>query len=353
MLTKFLLKACPLTTLGVALALTSPIASAQDETSNISQAGAVEITADHADSTGDFVSVKVKYALDVRLIDGLTVHMDASVVPAGDPDQDATLSSEEAFIETLSLNYAGDGFTLYAGKLDPAFGSAFDIGPGIHGVTVGEAYQLAEKTGIGGDISLGGLFGLSGEHVLSAAAFTADRTLLASSLVGMRDRLRLEDGGISNTRGLKSYAVSLDGVFDGGLGYTLGYRKQAAGVTDAADEEMIVAGISQSAAEDGAPGLSWMVEVGQSTNADGVTDAKRTYYTLGGEQALGDDWFVNAEVSGWEENGAAGNLDQRRIEAAVGREITEGVRLEAGLGEFRNAGDSQAVFSVRLAWEFG
>ena len=98
MLTKFLLKACPLTTLGVALALTSPIASAQDETSNISQAGAVEITADHADSTGDFVSVKVKYALDVRLADGLTVHMDASVVPAGDPDQDATLSSEEAFI---------------------------------------------------------------------------------------------------------------------------------------------------------------------------------------------------------------------------------------------------------------
>ena len=80
--------------------------------------------------------------------------MDAVLEPVVDPVGDEAFEGEDAFIETLSLQYAGDAFTVYAGKINPVFGSAADVAPGLYGVEAGEAYQITETLGVGGDISL-------------------------------------------------------------------------------------------------------------------------------------------------------------------------------------------------------
>ncbi len=347
-------RATRLSSLGVAVLLLAPAAFAQDAggETDISQQGVVELTYDHAESGQDVLAVTIEYSLAARLADGWTVQMDAVLEPVRDPAGDASFEDQDAFVETLSLQYAGEAFTLYAGKINPVFGSAADLAPGLYGVEAGEEYQITEQLGLGGDLLLSSFLGLEDEHVLSAALFAADRSALSGSLAGRRERLRLADGGVGNTESLESWALSLDGAFASGFGYSLGYRKLAAGAPGEADETTVVAGISYAWPEDSGLDLAMMAEVAASRDAYGVAGAHRDLYTVGGTLGLGD-WFVNGIVSGWNENATAGDADIRKIEVSVGRAVAESLVLEFGLQDVRTGGDSEMVLGARLALEFG
>ncbi len=354
MLTKYLDRATLLASISSIVLLASPHAFAQtdDSDSAVSQAGAVELTYDHAQSGQDVVAATIEYGLGVRIADGWTIHMDAVFEPVQDPVGDEAFEAQDAYVETLSLQYAGDNFTVYAGKLDPVFGSAADLAPGLYGVEVGEAYQIVEQNGIGGDISLGSILGLDGEHVLSATLFAADRTFLSGSVGGLRDRVRLSDGGLTNTSDLKSYAVSLDGSLENGFGYSVGYRHLASDTPGEADESMTVAGVSYAFPEDLGFVLATMAEVGMSRDADGIDGANRDFYTAAAEIGLGD-WFVNVVASGWNENAVAGDLDLRKFEVSVGRDLTDDLTLEFGAQDARFGGDSETILGLRLSYSFG
>lgn len=354
MLSNLLRRTTLLAGFGSALLLIAPAALAQTEEgdSNISQAGVVELTYDHADSGLDVVAATVEYGVVVRFAEGWTVQMDAVFEPVLDPIGDDAFEGEDAYVETLSVAYAGENFTVYGGKINPVFGLAADQAPGLYGVEVGEAYQLAEQLGLGGDISLSSLLGLADEHVLSLAVFRADRTFLSGSAGGLRERLRLEDGGLTNTNSVESYAVSLDGALANGLGYSLGHRRLATDTLGEIEEDMTVFGLTYAFPEDSGLALSLMGEVGASRNADGIDGANRDFYTAGAQWGLGD-WFVNAIVSGWNENVTAGDLDLRKFELSVGREIAEGIVLEFGAQNAELAGDDETIVGARLAFEFG
>lgn len=354
MLTKLLHRTTLLAGLSSALAIATPAAFAQteDEGGMISQEGAIELTYDHAQSGQDVVAATIEYGVGIRVADGWTVHMDAVLEPVEDPLTDVAFHSEDAYIETLSLQYASDGFTLYAGKLDPIFGSAADVAPGLYGSEVGETYQITEQNGVGGDISLSSLFGLPGEQVLSAAVFTSDRSFLSGSLGGRRNRVQLADGGLSNTSGLDSYAVSLDGAFDNGFGYSVGFRRLASDTPGESDEKMTVAGISYTFPEMSGVVVNSMAEVGLSRDADGIDSANRDFYTAAAEIVLGD-WFVNVVASGWNEDAAAGDLDLRKFEVSIGRDLTDSLTLELGAQDARFGGDSETILGMRLSYAFG
>jgi len=331
----------------------APAALAQDtDAENISQQGAVELTLDHADTGEDVLAATINYGLAVRFAEGWTVQMDAVLEPVVDPVGDEAFEGEDAFIETLSLQYAGEAFTVYGGKINPVFGSAADVAPGLYGVEAGESYQITEALGVGGDISLTSLLNVDGEHVLSAALFTADRSALSGSLGGLREELELADGGLANTEGLKSVALSIDGVLANGLGYSLGHRRLATDTPGETDENTTVLGVNYAWPEDSGLDLSVMAEVAASRNADGVDGANRDFYTAGGTLGLGD-WFVNAIASGWNENATAGDLDVRKLELSVGRALAEALVLEVGVQDVRESGASATVIGARLAWEFG
>lgn len=331
----------------------APAALAQDtDAENVSQQGAVELTLDHAESGEDVLAATINYGLAVRFAEGWTVQMDAVLEPVVDPVGDEAFEGEDAFIETLSLQYAGEAFTVYGGKINPVFGSAADVAPGLYGVEAGEAYQITEALGVGGDISLTSLLNLDGEHVLSAALFAADRTALSGSLGGLREELELADGGLANTEDLKSVALSIDGVLSNGLGYSLGHRRLATDTPGETDENTTVLGVNYAWPEDSGLDLSVMAEVASSRNADGIDGANRDFYTAGGTLGLGD-WFVNAIASGWNENATAGDIDVRKLELSVGRALAEALVLEVGVQDVRESGASASVIGARLAWEFG
>jgi hypothetical protein len=146
----------------------APAALAQGtDAEKISQQGAVELTLDHADTGEDVLAATINYGLAVRFAEGWTVQLDAVLEPVVDPAGDEAFEGEDAFIETLSLQYAGEAFTVYGGKINPVFGSAADVAPGLYGVDTGKAYQITGALGVGGDISLTSLLNLDGEHVLS------------------------------------------------------------------------------------------------------------------------------------------------------------------------------------------
>jgi len=331
----------------------APSAHAQEgETENVSQQGAVELTLDHAESGENVLAATIIYGLAVRFAEGWIFQMDAVLEPVVDPIGDETFEGEDAFIETLSLQYAGEAFTVYGGKINPVFGSAADVAPGLYGFEAGEAYQITEALGVGGDISLTSLLDLDGEHVLSAALFAADRTFLSGSLSGLREELDLADGGPANTENLKSLAVSLDGVLANGIGYSLGHRRLATDTPGETDETATAFGVNYVWPEDRGLDLSLMAEVAASRNADGVEGANRDFYTAGGTLGLGD-WFVNAIASGWNENATAGDLDVRKLELSVGRALVENLVLEVGVQDVREGSASSTLIGARLAWEFG
>jgi len=331
----------------------APAALAQDtDAEDISQQGAVELTLDHADTGEDVLAATINYGLAVRFAEGWTVQLDAVLEPVVDPAGDEAFEGEDAFIETLSLQYAGEAFTVYGGKINPVFGSAADVAPGLYGVEAGESYQIIEALGVGGDISLTSMLNLDGEHVLSAALFSADRSALSGSLGGLREELELADGGLANTEGLKSVALSIDGVLANGVGYTLGHRRLATDTPGETDENTTVLGVNYAWPEDSGLDLAVMAEVAASRNADGVDGANRDFYTAGGTLGLGD-WFVNAIASGWNENATAGDLDVRKLELSVGRALAETLVLEVGVQDVRESGASATVIGARLAWEFG
>lgn len=335
-----------------------PAASAQEgEIENMSQQGVVELTLDHAEFGQDVLAATVEYGLAVRFAEGWTFNMDAVLEPVVDPVGDEAFEGEDAFIETLSLQYAADGFTAYGGKINPVFGSAADFAPGLYGVEAGESYQITEALGIGGDVSLTSLLSLEGEHVLSAALFTADRSLLSGSLGGLRQELELGDGGPANTKGLRSAALSLDGELADGLGYTVGHRRLATETPGEVDETTTVVGLNYVWPQDSGLDLSLMGEIAASRDADGVDGANRDFYTAGGTLGLGNwglgGWFMNAIASGWNENATAGDIDVRKFELSVGHALAETLVLEVGVQDVKESGVSDTLIGARLAWEFG
>lgn len=354
MLSSILRRTTLLSGLGAAALLIAPAALAQDSEGegNVSQAGVIELTYDHTESDQDVLAATVEYGVAARFGDGWTVQMDAVMEPVEDPVGDAAFEGQDAFVETLSLQYAGADFTLYAGKINPVFGSAADLTPGLYGVEVGEEYQITEQLGFGGDLLLSSFLGLEDDHVLSAALFTADRSALSGSLAGKRERLRLADGGIGNTEALKSWALSLDGALANGLGYSVGYRKLATETPGEADETTVVAGINYVWPEDSGVDLAMVAEVASSRDSHGIAGAHRDLYTVGGTLGLGD-WFVNGVVSGWNENAAAGDADVRKFEVSVGRALADSLVLEFGVQDVRAEGESEVILGTRLAFEFG
>jgi len=149
---------------------------------------------------------------------------------------------EPLLARTLTVNFDGDNFGLYAGKFDPVISFDEHVLPGIYGYQVIDEYTVREKIGIGGygKLTAGDL----GTHRLDVSTFFADTTVLSNSILYERGDTDKEDGGVSNTEDFSSIAISLAGSdfyslssdIPEGLSYRVGYSYQAAGEGDEEDE---------------------------------------------------------------------------------------------------------------------
>ena len=192
-----------------------------------------------------------------------------------DPTSDSFLEDHGLYAEELFLAHDFGRTEVVLGKFNPAFGVAWDAAPGIYGVDFAEDYEIAEK--LGGAVVIP-FAAAGGDHELSLAVFQADRTFLSDSAFTERGQSSLPAGGVSNTSGLESFALSLAGEF-GATAYNLGVQHQARGRGDTADQTGVVLGATH-AVEAGSFPLELLAEVAWFDEFDGSRNSA-TYGTLG------------------------------------------------------------------------
>ena len=156
------------------------------------------------------LGLKSENYFDFKATDGLSfiANIISEPVIEAEPGKDQIFSGTGTYVDVLQAQYDFGDFSIWGGKIHPAFGRAWDVTPGLHGIDLAENYELAERLGGGAGFSFEAA-GLSNQ--LQASAFTVDRTILSESLFSNRGRASLDDGGAGNTKGVSSVAVALDG----------------------------------------------------------------------------------------------------------------------------------------------
>jgi hypothetical protein len=194
------------------------------------------------------------------------------------PGTDQIFRGLGTYVYVLQAQYDADNYSLWAGKIHPTFGHAWDITPGFHGTDLAEAYDLSERIGFGAstNFAIGGM-----AHRLEANSFTTDRTVLSESLFHNRGRTTLASGGAGNSKGISSVAVAWDGCMggeadscydDGVFGYQLAARLQTAGSGGVAKELGLLGSMNTNIALGDETALKLFAEAAWFNNYDGSAD---------------------------------------------------------------------------------
>lgn len=275
-------------------------------------------------------------ALDVHFSRLLSLHTDLIFEPVDNPSgaprglrEDVFFDDHCLFFETLHLQANIDNISLYGGKINPAFGTAWDVTPGIYGVDFAEDYEITERIGFGAAYTLNAAD--AGEHTLNAATFFADTSGLSRSFITNRGRTRESDGGASNTESFESLALALDGSRIKalpGFSYHLAFRYQTQGQGDFGDETGVAGGAVQELEINDSATLTLNGEVAFFNNFDGGdSDNLYTTIALALEQ---DKWFGDAafSVRDVSSNSGAPDFTDLQFQAGVGRKLFEKASLE-------------------------
>ena len=139
----------------------------------------------------DYLFTTIEGGLSLGLSERLSVDSVVLIEIFDDPPpgQNSVFEDHALFAEELMVTYHGDSWSAFAGKFNTAFGTAWDLGPGIWGVDFPEDYEVAEKIGFGGSKTFESATG--GAHTVYGSLYRADRSVLSESLVGNRGRVRL------------------------------------------------------------------------------------------------------------------------------------------------------------------
>lgn len=292
----------------------------------------------------------------LHLLPGLFIEAGLVLEPVLDPapSMDRFFEDEGIFVEVFSLNYENEWFSLVGGKFTPNFGTAWDRAPGIYGADFAEDYELVERIGFGGAVSLN--TENIGVHTLSASTFFLDKSILSESAFANRGRTRGSDGGPSNTGDFSSFAISLDGAempgLDG-LSYHGAVAYQDVGQPGEDTELGLVFGMSWEGDIGNGIELAPIVEVAYFENADGVWGQDRYYLTTG----LGvgyEGWNLAVSHTGRTTTmSGIADINDHLVQISAGYLFDFGLAAEAGWALVREDGSDNYAFGILLAYEFG
>lgn len=308
----------------------------------------------------------VEPEITVGILPGLTFFAHAVLEPMRDPrpGESRFFRSHGIYLQDLYLQYeravVTDGpnafkVRVWGGKFGPNFGTAWDKAPGIYGADFAEDYEFTVRLGFGAALILD--HGALGTHTLSASTFVLDRSVLSGSAITKRTRPVLADGGPSNTRGLQSFHVTLEGEkIPGleGLTYHVSFIHQ--GVRGGPDERGIALALGYEGELSGFT-IKPIVEYVHVFDADGVSGQARNYLTTG----------FSIERDGWEfalshtfrhtHVPMDGTVRDNLIATSLGYTFNNGLGVAVGYS-YRNE-DSIATHTIgvlltyELSWEIG
>ena len=293
---------------------------------------------------------------------------------------------QSAFLEVFFAEWKPDeALTLYGGRFVAPFSRGHHDFPGILArVRAHEVQMIGDVMGVGGawNFLADPRFG---EHDISAAAFTLDRSFLSSTWLTRRrccderyeryNRNTEQQGGPSNNGQMDNFALSLDGDkfdFAPGLSYQLSLVSRAAGKEDGTAREWGYSGaLRYEQRWSAAHRTLFFAEAVQFRNAEGrpqfETDdgvettiaERRNFSTLGAQHRI-DDWRGTLV---WQRDQRKRSVDslptENYLEASIGRDIGGGFGLDLGyqyarqlMEDTNQLGTSHAVLA-RLSWRGG
>ncbi len=296
------------------------------------------------DTDHNELTTTIEPSIVLGLTPGLSLNLGLTLesVRDGLPGEDRTFDDHGLYVNELTLLYETDRFSVYGGKFTPNFGIAWDATPGLYGTDFAEDYELSERLGFGGSVTV--LQGRYGTHVVSASAFMADTSFLAETAFTDRDRPRRWKGGPSNTGSLESLAVALDGSeFEGipGLRYHVALVNQETNrllddqgnVTEGdgvADENGFVVALEHAIAVSDDLTLTPLIEWARFHDNGGTEGVERDYLTLGVGAALGN-WIAATSYTGrFTEAHDTPDVDDSLYQVSLGYVFDSGLSLQVG-----------------------
>jgi len=289
----------------------------------------------------------------LQLAPGWSISGVAVMEAIGDPKKFENRVFEDIglYVEELFAEYSGDRLGGKAGKLNPGFGVAWDMAPGLYGTDLAEDYETSERIGFVGSWVVGA--GRFGTHTVSASTFFADTSILSESALRGRGDTRKRDGGVSNTESFESFLVALNGEdlpLPGKPGYHLSFMKQEAGQGDTADENSFAAGIFASFDLGNALSFDPLVEIVQQTNQGGVSGQDRFYLTAGGQLSW-SGWNVAASVTErYTDNVSATNNTDTHFQVSAGYSFDFGLSIDIGWKVSEDAGTETRTLGALAAY---
>ena len=271
----------------------------------------------------------------LSLTDRLALESTLILEPVQDPDpgDDTYFDNEGLYVEQLMLSYTAEDFTAFAGKFHPDFGTAWDLAPGIYSADFAEDYELTERVGVGGSFTMGD--DETGEYTASASTFFADTSFLSESAFTRRGNLDEEDGGVSNTNDLSSFALALNGENPfaiEGLNVNLAYRDQSEGDADVGldRERGYVAGVNYTFPVSEKIEATVLAEWAGIRNLEGGTD-NVNYLTTSLGFTVYNNWNFAASYTGRNTETSGGpDIDDYLYQFSAGYAFENGFTVDVG-----------------------
>lgn len=310
--------------------------------------------------------VRAELAPTIRLndqffIDGVLVFEPFDQAASLNAFDDIWFDRNGAFAEELKLNFESGPWAAWVGKFNPGFGTAWDFGRGIWSEDFAEDYEITEKLGVG--VAYTQELEDGSSHTLTATSFWADTSFLSGSTITHRPKMKLTDGGASNTEDFSSFTVSLDGENLGGvenLGYHLGYRslgEQDNGANASTDSETgFAATVNYVIPVDDNLSLDVLAEYVRLRGFEGVRDSDRDYYTASVVATIDEAWNVTAGYTRRDikNDGSGVSYDDTLLQLTGGYDFGNGLTAEAGWRSSEEASSDTDIlgFLFRYTMEF-
>ncbi len=299
------------------------------------------------------IEADLALALTERL--SLQTYLVFEPVQATDPGDDTMFDNEGLYAEEIKLVYNGDDYTLFAGKYDPAFGTAWDLAPGVYGVDFAEDYMLTERIGAGGSYTIS--TETTGDHTLTAGAFVLDTSLLSDSAFTRRGNIDRRDGGVSNTQDLASYTVTLDSRNLGGiteLNTHVGYLHQKAGDADTGfdDEQGYVLGVNYTLPLSETVSATALAEWAGFRNAGGTADDV-DYLTTALSFHIYDNWNAALSYTSRDTSvGGAPDIDDHLFQISGGYTFENGISADIAYRASEEGGVDTDMIGGLIAYTY-
>ncbi len=262
--------------------------------------------------------------------------------------QDRSFDGEGIYTEELKLTFEKDNFEVFAGKFNPNYGTAFNIGRGIWSHELARNYEQTEKLGFGSS------YGFKKSEILGkvrveASLFHNDAKVLDGSTISHRSpKVVRNDSTPGNNNDLGSFVFSINGedplIFKN-LKYHLAYLhlRNTSNGSDNKNQTGFVTNLSYIYDLNKDISFDLLLETSKFSNFSGINTYERDIHSANIITKIKEDFRITLAFSELEDESVVLNdTDTTSLEFSSGyyfpqTSILKNFSIEAGLRSYKDS----------------